>query len=63
VKDIDKMGQEIAMLEARYRAKQKEQKRIKKRKEEMFQGMSLLDAFNLGRDIERDNAEKRRKLG
>jgi predicted nuclease with TOPRIM domain len=61
-KDIYKIGQEIAVLEARCRAKEQEQKQVKKRKEELFQGMTLLDAFASGRDIERDHAEKRRKL-
>jgi hypothetical protein len=60
--NIAKIEEEMGQLEAQRRAMHEERAEIVKRKKEMLGGMSAEAAFNLGRQVERDGTQKRRRL-
>jgi hypothetical protein len=52
---------EHRLLEQRRRINEEKKVTIAARRENLFKGMSIMDAFKLGGEIERSYADKRRK--
>jgi hypothetical protein len=57
--DIEAISSEIAELEAKRNTRKLEQHALKKRRSDIFQGMSAEAAFRLGRQIEHEQTSKR----
>jgi hypothetical protein len=60
--DLVNIDKEAAILEKKRKAKLAERAEIDKKKEQTFRGMSASAAYELGRDLQRAYADKRRKL-
>jgi hypothetical protein len=62
VNDIVKIKEEISELNAKHKVKEEQHAELGKRKHALFQGMSMEAVFSLGRRVERDDTQKRRRL-
>ena len=56
------VNQQISALHAKRKRLEEDVKEVDGRKERLFEGMTTVEAFQLGRDVERMQAEKSRKL-
>jgi Skp family chaperone for outer membrane proteins len=60
-KDISRMQEEMTALRAKINSKRDEQRRLQGRKKAIFAGMTAEAAFDLGQQVGRDSARKRRR--